>query len=258
MKRILLYIMIPVFILIAGCATKVPERKDFLFVPVHLAYFSSDSIDDLTFDPEKNTFANVPDSATAAFFKGSDSDKFKKVTCNPLHFLTTKKEEIKRFDPNAEDLLVMKAGFTEGYSYWMALLTSYMEYSYPNEYKKNIYFDINEIKGDSLETTFAVIAVNIGNKPINTLYIVDVMPPFIQLNGAIKYASKDDFLPLNVELSTVAGIEHKIVEKNGKKVFVYHILPEKDGIAPGHCVEIIVPVKLLKSDLMREQYKVKD
>ncbi len=256
MRKLLLFAIASV--LLNGCATKVPERKDFLFVPVHLAMFSADSIDEMAFDPEKNAFSNVPESATAAFYRSGETDAFKKASCNRLNFLTTRKEEIERFDPNTEDLLVMKAGFTEGYSVWMTLLAGYMEYSYPNEYRKEIYFDMHELKGDSLETSFAIIAINIGNKPITTLYIADVMPSFIELNGEIKYATKDDFLPLNVELAKIESVEHKIVEKAGKNIFVYRVLPGEGGIAPGRCVEIVVPIKLLKSDLMQEQYKVKN
>jgi hypothetical protein len=261
MKR-LVSLLLPVcaLALLLGCATTPPaERKDFLFVPVHLGYFGGNvDVEDSAFNGETNTIENMIDSTTVAFYKSSDMDKYKKAACNTLYFITSKKEEIKRFNPNREDLLVMKTGYTEGYSSWFFILTSYSEYSYPNVYAKDIHFDINGKTGDYLEASFAIMAVNIGNKPIHKLSIVDVMPSYIELNGEIKYATDDLFIPLNVKLSPLQGMQHRIVRKDNKLIIIYEVLPEVGGIEPGSCVEIVVPIKLLKSTLMREENRVKE
>ncbi len=245
-------------VLLCSCATGVQAEKEYLFVPMHIAYFSTEKIDDVTFDPALNKIDSLPDKSTAVFYKGAGSDKFKKATCNEMYFLTAKKEEIKRFDPNRDDLLVMKADFTGGSTTWMYLLLAYAELSLPNLYAKHIYFDINKVKGDYIETSYCIFAINIGKKPITTLVIADVMPQFIELNGQITYAAEDAFVPLNVDIARIAGVEHKIIEKDGKRVVVFSVLPGKEGIAPGEGVEIIVPIKILKSKLMQEQYKIKE
>ncbi len=258
--RVSLLLLVCSLILLLGCTTTPPaERKDFLFVPVHLGYFGNNvDVADTEFNVETSTIENVIDNTTVAFYKSSDMDKYKKAACNTLYFLTSKKEEIKRFNPNREDLLVMKTGYIEGYSYWFLVLTSYAEYSFPNVYAKDILFDINGKTGDYLEASFAIMAVNIGSKPIHKLSIVDVMPSYIELNGEIKYAKDDLFIPLNVKLSPLQGVQHRIIKKDNKLIIVYEVLPEVGGIEPGSCVEIVVPIKLLKSTLMREENKVKE
>jgi hypothetical protein len=242
-----------IFVILLGCGS-VPPRKDFLFFPVHLAQLSVDPIDDMTFDPETNTFGDVPESATAAFYRSDDMDSFKKTGCNPLYFLTAGKEEIKRFNPNRDDLLVMKTGFIPGSGY--SFLGN--ERSYPNRYMKNIHFNMNESKGEYLDATIAIIAINIGSSPIRTIYIADAMTRFMTINGVIRQAVKDEFLPLNVELDGTAVVEHKVVEKDSRRIVVYHLLFGETGLAPGCCVEIVVPVRIPRSELSKDEYKVKD
>lgn len=254
MNKTLLHVIACVGLaLLASCA-QVPARKDYMFFPVHLAHFSAEPIDDMTFDPKTNTFAEVPESATAAFYKSGDTDTFKKVTCNSIYFLTAAKEEVKRFMPNRDDLLVMKTGFIPGEAF--SILGS--ERSYPNIYGEHVHFNRNKIEGDYLETLIAIVAVNIGTSPIRTLYIADALPRFMTINGTIRQASKDIFLPLNVELAQNAAVEHKIVDKNGRQVIVYHVSFDEKGLAPGRCVEIIVPIRVPKSELMKDEYKVKE
>ncbi|MBN2532157.1 MAG: hypothetical protein JXB88_04665 [Spirochaetales bacterium] len=258
MKKTLLYSSIITVLILMGCATSMEKEKTYLFFPVHLGYFNNEDVDDITYDPVTNTFSKIPESATVAFFKSNATDTYKKASSNELFFLTTRKEEINRFDSSMEDLLVMKTGFIEGYTVWSSFISGYNETCWPNIYSKNIYFDMNNIEGEYIETTFAIVAVNIGSTPINTLYIADTVPGSIELNGEIKYATKDLFIPLNIELADIEGIEHTIIEEAGKRIIVYHIIPRPGGIPPGRCVEIIVPIKLLKSFLMRDEYKVED
>jgi hypothetical protein len=253
-----LILILSALILAQGCATKVPERKDFLFIPVQLAVFGEAKTDEITFDPATNKFDNVPQSATVAFYTNGTGEKFKKASCNKVFFLTTRKEEITRYDPNLEGLMVMKTGFVEGAAYWVNMLLSYSEHSYPNKYYRDIFFDLAESTGDYLETSFAIMAVNTGNHPVTTLFIADVMPSYMELNGPIQYATEDDFMPLNVKLAKVDGVDHKVIEKDNLRIVVYEVHTGAGGLPPGHGVEIKVPVRLLKSKVLKEENKIKE
>jgi hypothetical protein len=259
MKRSFLWIGIILIYMLAGCVSSPEKQKEYIFFPIHLGYFTNEYAEDITFDPETNTFSDVPESATIALYKSNAMETYKKAVCeNELFFLTTKKQEITKFNPGTEDLLVMKTAFIEGSGSWASMLFMYSEESTAHKYYKNIYFDMNSIEGDYLETSFAIMLVNTGNTTINTIYIADIMPDYIEINGEIEYAKKDILIPLNIEIAALEKIEHKVMKEDDKLIVVYHVIPTSAGIEPGRCVEIVVPIKVPLSTLMQDENKVLD
>lgn len=256
MKKALLTVSMAVFLV--GCAS-VEGRKDYFFIPVHLAESGVGDTGLAAFDDSRRTFENIEDLCTVAFYRGVDDARTKRSGSNGITLISTRREEIIKFHPSTRDFLLMKTGFSPGSSftvgYFLGLINSYYESSTPNRYDKHIWFDIDKVEGDYVETSYALLAINTGGVVLDAIYVVDVLQAPMQYVGS-EYAVKDKFLPLNVELANVQAVEHKLIEQNGTRVLVFKVIPGTEGILPGHAVEILVSVKIPTADLTREEYRV--
>ena len=251
-------IVLTAILLFWGCAS-VGEREDYFFIPIRIAESGIGNTEEAAFNDSTLTFSNIENLSTLAFYRGTEEIRYKKSSSNGITLITTTREKINKFYPNTNNFLLMKTGFSPGSTltigYFMGILNSYYEYSTPNRYDQDIWIDINEIEGEYIEADYALLAVNTGSTVLEEIYIVDVFPEPVKYISS-RYAVNDKFLPLNVELAQITTVEHILIEEGDKQVLVLRVIPTEDGILPGHVIEIIVSVRITKSEFMKEVYKI--
>ncbi len=163
--------------------------------------------------------------------------------------------------PSTEDILVIKTAFTPGWDatilFSMLIVTVLTETSQPDRYQKDLVFDIDKVQGDFIESEYMLAAVNRGNRAVKDLYLVDVLASPVQFVSS-RFTTANLFIPLNVNLAALDGVEQKLVTEGNRKVLVFHVLPKKEGIKPGDMVQIIVKVRIHKDELMKPEYLAKN
>jgi hypothetical protein len=254
-------ILVSVVVLVAGCVSVKPA-EDIFYIPNYYADSGAGSVVAAAFNPAARSFSEITESATAAFYSGEKDTALKKVgSSDDLEVVSTQKETITKFRPNTEDIMVIKTDFNPGFDltffFTTGLYTAWMESSRPNNYEKDLFFDIDKIEGDYIESEYVLAAINRGNSVVKDLYIVDVLAAPVEFISA-RYTTDDLFIPLNVNLAAVDGIEQKLVSQGDKKALVFHVLSKKDGLKPGDMVQIIVKARIRKNDLMKPEYMVKN
>jgi hypothetical protein len=223
--------------LLVSCGAPI-IKTDYLFVPVVRALSGTGAIGAAEYVESSATFRNINDLATVAFYKGSDSSGFKRVESNAIQLYSANRQELVRFNPNKEDLLLIKSGFKPGYDYSANSIFNYTEYAFADDYIKDINIDISQVKNGVFNTDFALVALNVGNSTLKDLKIIDVLPKDVTYINS-KYATEDEFVPLNADLAKVNCVHHKIIPEGNKTILVFDI----DGeVKPAEMVEIVVNI----------------
>jgi hypothetical protein len=244
----------------SGCATIKPPEKPF-YVPVLTAETGTGSVSAVAFDPVARGFTGIAGSPTVAFYTGERDTVPKKVGAGTALRVASARKEAVGPRPAAEDILVIKTAFTPGWDatifFSMLIVTVWTERSQPDRYLKDLVFDIDKVRGDFIETEYMLAAVNRGNRVVKDLYLVDVLALPVQFVSS-RFTTANLFIPLNVNLAALDGVEQKLVTQGNRKVLVFHVLPKKDGIKPGDMVQIVVKVRIRKDDLMKPEYLAKN
>lgn len=232
---------------ITGC-TKILTKTDYLYVPMSCAYSGIGDIGDAAFIKANNTFSNINDYTTIAFYKGDSSGtEFKRQTSNGLKIFSAKRYDCTKFKANRDGLLLMKAAYTPGFDMTIFSGFTWIEYAKPNNYLKAIDVDLKNIRNGVHNMDFAIVALNVGNNPIKELKIIDVLPDGMEYVKS-RFAIKDDFIPLNANLATIDHVEHKIVKDGNNTVLILDCI-SSSGIEPSSMVEILVNVNI-KTDVI--------
>jgi hypothetical protein len=243
MKRIFLNVFACFFIVAALFSCGVPIiKKDYLYIPVVRAQSGTGYAGNADYADNTASFQNMENQSTIAFYKGEGDTGFKKFAANELMVYGVNRLDLVKFHPNKEELLLMKTAISPGHDYSAYVLANYTEFAVPNDYYKNIDLNIADIKNGRMNMEYALIAINVGNSPLRELKIIDVLPAGVSYVGS-KYATKDDFVPLNVDLAPVGAVKHSIV-KNGDKTILIFDVDEPNGIKPAKMVEIVVNVEI--------------
>ena len=223
------------------CAAPV-VKKDFLYIPVYKAESGTGLMGDAAFNENDNTFRNVANLSTIAFYKGAGDTGFKRAETDGITMYSVNRQDLAKFNPNTTGLLLMKTGFTPGYDYTAYTVITHTEYAHPDNYIKDINVDIEKVRNGIHNMDFALIAINVGNDPIKELKIFDVLPEGVQYTGS-RYATKDDFIPLNADLAVMPDVKVQVVKDKDKTILVFDVI-SPSGIAPAEMVEILVNVDI--------------
>jgi uncharacterized repeat protein (TIGR01451 family) len=236
---IVLSLVVPV--LFVSCVAPV-VKPDYLYIPVVKASSGTGVIGNAAFDRDKNIFNAIERLSTVAFYKGDDNSDQKRAETNGISFYSARRQELTKFKPNSEDLLLIKTSFKPGRDYTAYTLLTHTEYAFPDDYIKDIDVDIEKVVDGNYNMDFAIVALNLGSTPIKEIKIIDCLPEGVEYVNS-RYATKDDFIPLNADLASVAAVRHKVIKERGKTILVFDV-ESSSGIDPAAMVEILVNVNV--------------